>query len=675
MSSSPLASVVQPLGRGLEWLVSPDALLASTALSTGQLSGLGPVAAVVESTLGDAGPAEAGSLLPQNLADVANGVVLDTHAQLENAGHEVAVLNGPLHALTNLGETIGLGHLGESGNLVTDLASPPAGTAPLGGVAPALADAGAVAGAAGGLVEAVAAAPAAGNGVVGQGGLLDAVTPVLNQTVLDLHATLENAGHQIPVLNGPVHGLTTLGESVGLGHLGEPGNLVTDVLALPGAVLTGGGLSSATPVLGDLGQVLAGADALLDGVTGAAAAGGGLLSPGGVLAPVSNLANTAVLDLHAGIEAIGHDLPLLNDALHGLTNLGETVGLGHLGEPGNLVTDAVNLPGEVLGGGGLGAAAPVLSDLGAVTGAVGGLAQGVTGIAGGLADGDTSTGGLLAPVTGLLGGSGTGLGGNLLGQGGVLQPVGDVANTAVLDLHAGIEAIGHDLPLLNDALHGLTNLGETVGLGHLGEPGNLVTDAVNLPGEVLGGNGPASLGEVAADVGAVAGAAGNLVGAAAGGGQPGAPLGGLLAPVTGLPGGGAADHGLIEVGAGPTTPNPVADVAVASPSPQPAQAIQVSAIGVPADQPSLAGIHLLGGDSLAFPEAGTGGADALVGKVLDLLPAAHAADGAEASGGAGLDLGVAALDLGGHADAQPVEAHHADQAGHAGTPGLHLLGL
>ncbi|RVU19106.1 hypothetical protein [Methylobacterium oryzihabitans] len=674
MSASPLTSMVQPLGRSLEWLVSPDALAGSTALSSGQLSGLGPVATVVEPALGDAGTQEAGTLLPQNLADVANGLVLDTHAQLETTGHEVAALNAPLHGLTHLGETIGLGHLGEAGNLVSDLAAAPAGAGSPGGAAPLLADAGAVVEAAGGLASAVAAAPVAGHGIVGQGGLLDIAAPALNQTVLGLHATLEGAGHQVSPLNGPVHGLTALGESIGLGHVGEPGNLVTDALALPGAVLSGGGLSSATPALGDLGHVLAGADALLDGVTGAAT--GGLLSPGGALAPVGNLANSAVLNLHAGIESIGHDVPILNDALHGLTHLGETVGLGHLGEAGNLLTDAVALPGEILGGGGLGAVAPVLGDLGAVTGAAGGLVGGVTGIVGGITEGGAGAGGVLAPVTGLLG---AGTGGTLLGEGGVLQPVGDLANGVVLDLHAGIESVGHNVPILNDALHGLTHLGETVGLGHLGEAGNLLTDAVALPGEVLAGNGPAAVGAVVADAGAVVDAAGGLVGGATGivggltggDGQPGGPL----APVTGLLGGGAADHGLIEIGAGPTTPTPIADLAVASPSPAPAQAIQVSAIGVPADQPGLAGAHLLAGDSLSFPEAGTGGADALVGKVLDLLPTAHAADGAEASGGTGLDLGLAGLDLGGHADAQPAETHHADQTGHAGTPVLHLLGL
>lgn len=114
--------------------------------------------------------------------------------------------------------------------------------------------------------------------------------------MLDLHTTLEDAGHSIPQLNGPIHGLTGLGETVGLGHLGQPGNLLTDTLPVAGSILNGGGLASASPVVSDLGHVLGATDTLLGSVTGAVS-GGNLLVSDGLLAPVTNLANTGVLDL------------------------------------------------------------------------------------------------------------------------------------------------------------------------------------------------------------------------------------------------------------------------------------------------------------------------------------------------------------------------------------------
>ncbi|MDR7039678.1 hypothetical protein J2X36_004455 [Methylobacterium sp. BE186] len=561
MSASSLNVLGLPLTRSLEWLVSPEALLSSTALSTAQLSSLGPVASLVESTLDGTGSDTPNALVPDSLSAVANGLVLDTHAQLEETGHQVTALNGPLHGLTHLGETLGLGHIGESGNLITDLAGAAGRPTDIGGAAGLLTDAGHVTDAAGTLVQSLTAAPASGNGIVGPNGALDPVTNLLNQGVLDFHTTLEDVGHQNPTLNGPIHGLTGLGETLGLGHIGEPAHLVTDALNLPGGLLGGGGVSAVTPLLSDLADVLTSAGTLVGSLTGAASAGGGLLSPNGLLAPVSNLANAAVLNLHAGIEDVGHDVPLLNDALHGLTNLGETVGLGHLGEAGTLLTDVAGLPGGLLGGDGLGTVAPILGDLGAVTNAAGGLLDGLTGAVGGLGQesgNGGATGGVLAPVTTLLDGATGGTNGDLLGG-------------------------------------------------------------------LLGGSGS---------------------------------------------GGSGSAHPLIEIGIGPAAANPIADVAVASPQADPSHAIQVGALTAPAGQPGLASINLLEGDSIAFPESGLGGSDALVGKLLDLAPVSSGPGGTEHSGGLSLDLGIASLDLGGH-----VDTHHADPGGHTSTTGLHLLGL
>ncbi|GJE54289.1 MULTISPECIES: hypothetical protein [Methylobacterium] len=666
MSTSPLSVLGQP-ARSLEWLIGPDALLSSTALATGQLGTLGPIASLIE---------------------------------------------GGLDVPLTEGATAGL-----------------AGTA----------------------------------------------TGIANQAVIDAHAALENLGHEVAPLNGPLHALTNLGETVGLGHIGEPGNILTDLTAVPAAVAAGGGLVSAAPLLNDLGGALGATDGLVASAVGSGT-GSNLLAPNGLLAPVSSLANAVVLDLHANIEGLGHDLPILNDALHGLTALGETVGLGHLGTGGNLLTDIVGLPGGLLNGQGLDALSPILGDLGHVTGAAtgllgdvlhipgsllggqsglpldgllggltgegGGLLAPVTSLLDGVTGGHSGTpldgllgglagdgGGVLAPVTALLGGGP--LGGDLLGPDGTLQPVGDIANGLIDGIHANIENLGHDIPILNVPLHEVINLGTTVGLGALGEGSNLVTDVVNLPGDILSGNGPAGIGQVVADVGHVADAAGAVVGSVPGvidgllsggvgsgtpldgvlggltgggdgvlapvtgvldgvtGGNGGSPLDGVLAPVLstvggvtgggnpltgilgGLTGGGEGTHPLIDVAAGPTTAAPVANVGIFTPPADPAHTVQVGAIGVGADQPGLLGAGLLSGDGIAFPATGGGGGDALVGHVLDIVhtTTAGSAD-ADASHGAGIDLGVLAIDLGGHA-----EAHHADPTPHGATSGLHLLGL
>lgn len=952
MSSSPLA-VLSPSSRSLEWLVGPNALLSSTALSTGQLASLGPIASLIEGAVDVGSGDNGGASLPDALAGTANQIVLDTHAQLEQVGHEVTPLNGPLHGLTNLGETVGLGHIGETGNLITDLSGAVANPTGAGAVAPVLNDGGHVVDAAGNLLDTVTAALAAGNGLVGSGSVLTPAAEILNQAVLDVHTTLEDVGHQIPVLNTPIHAVTGLGETVGLGHIGEAGNLLTDALAAPGAVLNGGGLASANPVLADLGQVLGATDTLIDSVTGAASAGG-LLSSNGLLAPVTNLANTAVLDIHMTLENLGHEIPLLNDAVHGLTNLGETIGLGHLGEGGNLLTDAAALPGALLGGQGLGALSPILGDVGAVTSAAGGLLSGVTGIVGELGGGagapavgnllspvtaavdgllgghsanpvdgllgglnggglngtgallgsnaplqpvgdaanvlidnvhatleqvghdvsilndplhavisfgntvglgelgetsnlltdavnlpgailtgnapggvaqvvtdvghvadalggvvgsatgildaaggglgaGTPGGGILAPVNsalsgltgghdanpldgllgGLNGGAGSGLSGALLGTNAPLQPVGDVANAVIDGVHATLEQVGHEVPVLNDPLHAVISLGNSAGLGQLGASNNLLTDLVNLPGAVLTGNGAPAVAQVTDDVGHVADAAGGVLGSVAGilpaagadGHGTGTPLDGVLSTVTtvlgatnigapaslgdnllgGLAGGtsgeaGAGTHPLIDLAVGPTTATPVADLSVLTPSADPAHAVQVSAIGVSGDQPSLTTANLLTGaaeltggttaggageathplidlsagpttatpvaeaavlsppadpahavqvsaigvgsdqpstitasllsnDGIVLPQT-TGGADQLVGQVLNSVTAAAPTNEAGTSHDLHVDLGIVSVDLGSHSEVQ-----HTDPTPHTATSGLHLLGL
>ncbi|PXW62124.1 hypothetical protein [Methylobacterium sp. B4] len=646
-----------PSVRTLEWLAGTDLLAVPAATSTSQLSGLGPVASLVETAIvGDPVADESGPL-PDVVAATANTLVLDTHAQLEQTGHEVPALNGPLHGLTNLGETLGLGHLNASGNLVTD-----AFALALGGDATSiptvLTDAGNVANATGTLIESASGivGSATGTNPLGNGGLLASVAAPLNQGVLELHAQLEQVGHQNPSLNGPIHGLTNLGESLGLGHLGTPGNLLTDVTALPGAVLAGGGLGAVSPLLHDLGDVTDAAGNLVNQVLSPAASGGPLSSTG-LLGPVSSVANGAVLDLHATLEQIGHDVPVLNGVVHGVTELGETVGLGHLGEPGNLLTDVVNLPGSLLGGEGTAALTPVLSDVGDILGAVGNLTGAVTGTLG------TGGGGLLQPVVDILDGAsgGSGVGGllqpatDLLADvtgggdsGGLLQPV-----TAILDNVAGGEANGGLLQPVTAILDG--NAGES-GIGGILQP---VADVVGgATGNGAGGL-PSQLVDTVRDV---------LGSGGSEGGTGGGLLGGLLGGLSGTGAGGTGPAPLIDLGIGPQTDHPALDANLLSSGTGSDQAIQVSALDSGSQTPAL-GVSLLSGDGIAFPGSSGGGIDSLVGRVLDLTPASSPTS-AQAEPGVHLDLGMATLDLGGHVDTHATDTQH-----HAPSLGLHLLGL
>src|SRR6202012_444475 len=74
----------------------------------------------------------------------------------------------------------------------------------------------------------------------------------------------------------------------------------------------------------------------------------------------------------------------------------------------------------------------------------------------------------------------------LAGQNGALQPLLNVEDSALSDVHTTLESVGHDLGAAK-AVHGVTNLGETTGLGTTGDVvnsdghANLVTDLLNTP--------------------------------------------------------------------------------------------------------------------------------------------------------------------------------------------------
>ena len=68
------------------------------------------------------------------------------------------------------------------------------------------------------------------------------------------------------------------------------------------------------------------------------------------------------------------------------------------------------------------------------------------------------------------------------------DPVVQAENQEILSIHATMEDLSHQLDIA-DAVHGLTNTGETVGLGRVGGD-NLITDTAQTPGDILNGASP-----------------------------------------------------------------------------------------------------------------------------------------------------------------------------------------
>ncbi len=500
---------------------------------------------------------------PPSVTTLANQTVLALHASLEGTADANGLI-GTVHGVTNLGETVGLGHLGTGSNLLTDVASAPGAlaagnTAPLGQLAP---DAGAIGTAAEQLLGGAASDAGANPALVSP---VAAVLPVAtglasaapaealaNTAVLDFHQTIE-AGADSSGLPGSIHGLTNLGETAGLGHLGTGGNLLSDATG----VLSGNtGSPAALPA--DIGNVAAAAGQLASGVAADLSSGAFLANPvGNTLAfaqalpafPAASLANGAIDTVHATLEGAAD--PVAPGTIHGVTGLGNAVGLGEIGGA-NALTDVATAPTSLLSGN----TAP-LTQLPADVASIGTAAgTALTGAAS-----DLSQGSLAGAITHPASGSGL-LAGDLPGQG-VLQSVGDplagtsgslplsglptdpaasisgvttLANQAVLALHASLESTA-DANGLIGTVHGVTNLGETVGLGHLGTGSNLLTDVASAPGALAAGN-TAPLGQLAPDAGAIGTAAEQLLGGAASdaGANPAlvSPVAAVLPVATGL---------------------------------------------------------------------------------------------------------------------------------------------
>ncbi len=328
-----------------------------------------------------------------------------------------------------------------------------------------------------------------------------ALSALANQAVLQTHASLESTADANGLV-GTVHGVTNLGETVGLGHIGGS-NLVTDGLTAP-AALASGDPSALGHVVPDATSVDAAANQLLSGAATDAGANPGLVAPAAGIVPATQLAsatpaetlaNSGVIAFHDTIEGAS-DVGGMSGSVHGVTNLGETIGLGHLGAGDNLLTDVADTPSDLLAGN-----TSTLGDLPTdavnVAGAAGGLASGV--------ESDAASGTFLANPAG-----------NAVNMAQALStfPTAGLANAAIDTVHASLEA-GAD-PSAPGTIHGVIGLGNAVGLGEIGGA-NALTDATDAPGALLAGdttpltNLPGDVGTIgSAASAALAGAGGDL---------------------------------------------------------------------------------------------------------------------------------------------------------------------
>lgn len=86
----------------------------------------------------------------------------------------------------------------------------------------------------------------------------------------------------------------------------------------------------------------------------------------------------------------------------------------------------------------------------------------------------------------------------------------ETANDVILDFHYGLEALGHNTNL-NGTVHGLTELGETIGLGRIGGD-NFITDAVQAVPNILNHGCPVQeVANLVTDAGQIASAGGAFI--------------------------------------------------------------------------------------------------------------------------------------------------------------------
>jgi len=351
-----------------------------------------------------------------------------------------------------------------------------------------------------------------------------------------------------------------------------------------GGANTGGGGTSTPPGhpgLPGLGGILGGDGSL------------NLVGHDGVLQPVLSAVNGAVNDVNSGILNPVGQATGLGDAVHDVTGLAGTVGLGEIGVPTpasdghtNLLTDVLNAPGTLLDGGGLGTVlTEVGSDLNDIVHSVDGLVGSLTGDNGlvGSLLGDTGVVGSVLGDTGL---------GSLLGGTGTTNPV-----TGIVQTVDGV--VGS---LLGDTGVGSVLGGGTGVLGPVtGLLGNALHDLQTLP--LLSINGGNNAGD-------------------------GGLLGGLLGDLNHSSTGHLAD-----IDVGPSQPNGNAINLLAAPTSGDHHTIEVNAVDVGQNGPHLLDLGALtGSNGLSLPSLGGTGADGLAGNLLGGLDLSHLLGGSIASG-------------------------------------------
>lgn len=607
-----IAATENDILKSTQVLADADALLAGVA---GQGGTGASTAASALGALGALDLTDVGSDLPAEIVSTLNNGVLGLHQVAELFADQNGAL-GTVHGVTNLGETLGLGHIDTSGNPITTLLDTPS--------AVVSGNPGAVGSIVPELLHLDSAATGLLSGIAGDIGLNPSALGVLpeatgltnvpggdllNGVVNNVHATLEATFDPTPLIN-TVHSLIGFGNSIGLGTIGGQ-NLLTDVLHLP-SDLAAGNLTSLEHLPADIVQALNGLEGIASGVLADLGNAGNLSNPVATLTGLvdglthgsaDGLLNGVVDNVHGTLETLSDSTPFPG-LVHGVTGLGNAVGLGDLGGS-NLATDLSNLPGS-LASGDLTPVTHLPSDAGAIVGAIGNLANG----AGSDLANNPVLGTLEHPATG-----GGILSGALPGQGVLGQVTGDV--TSLLDgAHTGAGG-------LTGALNGLT--------GGLGDGGHsLLGTVTSAVGGATGGN-----------LGGVTGALDGLTGA--------------------LNGGGAGSHDLATVTVGPQTPTSGLDANVLSNGNGSSHAVDAHVGTAPAETPTVANLGLLSGGSFHFPTV-SGGGDALSGLASSLVSTAtHAAGGAAPAA----DVPPAA-----HVDL-PVGAPHADPFAALAHPVLH----
>jgi hypothetical protein len=300
---------------------------------------------------------------------------------------------------------------------------------------------------------------------------------------------------------GPQAGdaIISLGQSItDLGHANDR-TLIAEAVNVPGEVTglnqTSGNVAGA---LDDLGQTAVHAGTFVNAISQTVGEAGNQ--------PVTTTANEVILDFHNLLEGATHQTGLTY-VTHGITNLGETIGLGKIRQD-NLLTDVLDLPGTALSGG------DVLGSAGHLTGHLADITDAVSNI-----------------VTQIPLDLGSGpFGGGLIGQDGIVGGSGlDLANLGSVLGQDGGGPLGAVGGLVDNVTNGLDLVGSNASGG-----GNLVTDVLNLPGELLSGNGTPSLTDAGHQLDVALTATGDLVETVlhAGDGGLGSLPNGLLGTVT-----------------------------------------------------------------------------------------------------------------------------------------------